>query len=350
MVLSRAARVSFSDMADLEQRIAGFLAEQLEDGADVSVTNLYRIPGGASRETWSFDASWQRNGTAENGGFILRRDPDASLLETERDLEFHVLKLASDSGVPAPRPLWIETEGKWLDRPFFIMERIDGCETSAQKLISEPAIDKSQIARDFVEILAAIHGLDWSPLVPEHLQPPASDGCGRTEVVRWEGILDKDALEPQPILRAGLAWLKRNLPRPAQRISLIHSDYRTGNFLYGESGGIRAMLDWEMAHLGDPLEDVGWACMRPWRWAGDEQMGALMSREDFYRMYSEASGIEVDEEAIRFWEVLGNLKLAVIFITGARSFCEGRTHTLEMASLGRNISRLELEILDLMEV
>jgi aminoglycoside phosphotransferase (APT) family kinase protein len=337
-------------MAELEQRLAAFLADRIEGSEEVTVSNLYRIPGGASRETWSFDASWRRDGASLEKGFILRRDPDASLLETERDLEFHVLKLASDNGVRAPKPLWIESEGKWLDRPFFIMERIDGCETSAQRLIAEPTFDRSRIGRDFVDILASIHRLDWSPLAPAQLQPPAPDQCGATEIARWEGILDKDTLEPQPILRAAIAWLKRNHPRPAQRIALVHSDYRTGNFLYDESGGIRAMLDWEMAHLGDPLEDVGWACMRPWRWAGDGQMGALMSREEFYRLYSEASGIEIDEPSVRFWEVLGNLKLAVIFITGARSFCEGRTHTLEMASLGRNINRLELEVLDLMGV
>ena len=338
-------------MAELESRLAAFLAEQMEGSEDVIVSNLYRIPGGASRETWSFDAAWRRNGASEENGYILRRDPDASLLETERDLEFHVLKLAADQGVPAPKPLWLESEGKWLDRPFFIMERIDGCQTSAQTLISETdAAGTQQTGRDFVDILAAIHKLDWEPLAPGILQPPKADSCGATEIARWEGILDKDSLEPQPILRAGLAWLKRNQPRPAQRISLIHSDYRTGNFLFDKGGRIRAMLDWEMAHLGDPLEDVGWACMRPWRWAADEQMGALMSREQFYSLYSRASGIEIDEPSVRFWELLGNLKLAVIFVTGARSFCEGRTRTLEMASLGRNINRLELEILDLMEV
>jgi aminoglycoside phosphotransferase (APT) family kinase protein len=341
-----------SRMAELEARLAAFLASRMEGAADVEVSNLYRIPGGASRETWSFDASWRLNGATERKGFILRRDPDASLLETERDLEFHVLKLASDQGVRAPKPLWLESEGEWLDRPFFIMERIDGCETSAQQLISQPELAQSraQTGRDFVDILAAIHALDWSPLVPDQLQPPELDRCGVTEIARWEMILDEDALEPQPILKAALAWLKRNQPAPAQRISLVHADYRPGNFLYDKSGRIQAMLDWEMAHLGDPLEDVGWACMRPWRWAGDEQMGALMAREEFYRLYEEASGIAIDERSVLFWEVLGNLKLAVIFITGARSFCEGRTHTLEMASLGRNINRLELEILNVMGV
>ena len=85
-----------------------------------------------------------------------------------------------------------------------------------------------------------------------------------------------------------------------------------------------------MTHLGDPLEDVGWACIRPWRWLGNEQIGGLMEREYFYRRYEGASGFAVDEESVRFWEVLGNVKLAAIFLTGGRSFCEGRTKSAMM--------------------
>ncbi|MEO8458837.1 MAG: hypothetical protein ABI559_13625, partial [Chloroflexota bacterium] len=92
------------------------------------------------------------------------------------------------------------------------------------------------------------------------------------------------------------------------------------------------------------------ACIRPWRWIGTEHVGGLMERADFYRMYSEASGIEIDEDSVRFWEVLGNVKLAAIFLTGGRSYCEGRTHSAMMAFLGRNVRRLELEVMDLMGV
>jgi aminoglycoside phosphotransferase (APT) family kinase protein len=144
--------------------------------------------------------------------------------------------------------------------------------------------------------------------------------------------------------------MRRNLPRPPREIVLVHADYRTGNFLAHPSGEIRGILDWEMTHLGDPMEDVGWACIRPWRWLGNEQVGGLMERNDFYRMYEESAGIQIDEEAVRFWEVLGNAKLAAIFLTGGRSYCEGRTKSTMMAFIARNVRRLELEILDLMGV
>jgi aminoglycoside phosphotransferase (APT) family kinase protein len=137
------------------------------------------------------------------------------------------------------------------------------------------------------------------------------------------------------------------LPPPASKIALVHADYRTGNFLAAPDGEIKGILDWEMTHLGDPMEDVGWVCMRPWRWLGNELIGGLMDRADFYRMYEEASGLTIDEDAVRFWEVLGNIKFAAIFVTGARSFCDGRTQSPLMALLGRSIPRLEIEIMDL---
>ena len=99
-----------------------------------------------------------------------------------------------------------------------------------------------------------------------------------------------------------------------------------------------------------PLEDIAWACIRPWRWIGTEHIGGLMDRAGFYAKYEEYSGLKIDEDSVRFWEVLGNAKLAAIFLTGGRSYCEGRTHSPMMAFIARNVRRLELEIMDLMGV
>ncbi len=337
----------------MEQRIEAYLRAKLPDAEQLAVANLWRIPGGASRETWSFDACWREGGREVSRGFVLRRDPDASLLETERDVEFRVLDAVWSQGVPVPKLHWLEQDGSWLERPFFVMDRVDGCETSPQKLLFEPRFIQSlpRLARQFVDILAQIHALDWRALDLGFLGVPASEGeCAEMEIERWEAVVERDALEPQPVLRAAFSWLRRHPPRPAQRITLVHADYRTGNFLFNAEGEIKAILDWEMAHLGDPLEDIAWACIRPWRWAGDERIGGLMARDEFYRTYSEATDLAVDPESVRFWEVLGNVKLAAIFITGARSFCDGRTRSIMMALLGRNLGRLELEIMDLMGV
>jgi aminoglycoside phosphotransferase (APT) family kinase protein len=275
------------------------------------------------------------------------------LLVTDRDVEFRVMEAVAAHGVPVPAVCWLETDGVWLDRPFFVMERIDGCETNPTKVLMAPRFfpARDRLAGEFVDILARIHALDWRAAGLEFLGSPAGEtDCAKTEIEKWEDVVDRDALEPQPVLRAAFRWLRRRPPAPAQRIVLVHADYRTGNFLCTPEGEIKGVLDWEMTHLGDPMEDVAWACLRPWRWLGDEKIGGLMEREDFFQRYAEATGLEVEEQAVRFWEVLGNAKLAAIFITGARSFCDGRTRSPMMAFLGRNIARLELEIMDLMGV
>ncbi len=337
----------------LQERIQDYISSKFGADGGVVVSNLQRIPGGASRETWSFDAHWRENGREAARGFVLRRDPDASLLVTDRDVEFRVMDAVAAHGVPVPKMCWLERDGSLLDRPFFVMERIDGCETSPTKVLMEPAFFavRHHLAQQFVDILARIHTLDWRAGGLDFLGAPASEAdCAITEIEKWEAVVDRDALEPEPVLRAAFRWLRRNLPPPAQRIVLVHADFRTGNLLCSEEGEIRGVLDWEMTHLGDPMEDIAWASIRPWRWLGDDKISGLLDRAEFYRGYEDAGGFPVSEEAVHFWEVLGNVKLAAIFITGARSFCDGRTRSPMMAFLGRNISRLELEIMDLMGV
>ena len=155
----------------------------------------------------------------------------------------------------------------------------------------------------------------------------------------------EQALEPQPTLELALAWLRAHQP-VAQRVTLVHADYRTGNFLV-DGDKITGVLDWEMVHLGDPLEDVAWACLRLWRWAGDGRIGGLLPRQEFYRRYENASGLKVDEASIRFWEVLGNVKMAVICLTGARSFSEGRSNDAIHAFTACLVPELEAELLRL---
>ncbi|HEV8575367.1 MAG TPA: phosphotransferase family protein [Dehalococcoidia bacterium] len=337
----------------LEERIQAYLSQKLAHSDDVAVSDLHRIAGGASRETWSFDATWREDGREVRRGFILRRDPDASLLETDRDTEFRVMDAVAACGVPVPKMYWLENDGGALDRPFFLMERIDGCETSPTKVLMDPRFfaARERLAQQFVDVLARIHAFDWRAAGLDSLGVPANEAeCGMREIENWEAVVNRDALEPQPVLRAAFRWLRRHLPPPAQRLVLVHADYRTGNFLCDGAGEIKGVLDWEMTHIGDPIEDVAWACIRPWRWLGDEKIGGLLDREDFFRGYERAGGFTIDVEAVRFWEVLGNAKLAAIFLTGARSFCDGRTRSPMMAFLGRNIGRLELEIMDLIGV
>jgi aminoglycoside phosphotransferase (APT) family kinase protein len=160
--------------------------------------------------------------------------------------------------------------------------------------------------------------------------------------------MHEDSLEPQPVFEFAISWLKRHLPRPPERLVLVHGDYRTGNFLYDQTG-ITGILDWEMAHAGDPIEDLGWVVMKSWRWARNHLVGGLCEREDFVRMYEEASGIKVDRDALKFWEVFSNLKFAIIFITGTRAIIEAKTPDLMLVLTAFINPGLEVEVLELIK-
>lgn len=329
-----------------EEQVAVYLQHKMPDAREVEVSQLWRIPGGASRETWSFDATWREGKARAGRGFILRRDPEASLLETERDAEFRLYQALQGTGVPVPEVFWMEEDGRWLERPFFVMTRLSG-EASAQSLVASGFGGHTEaIAEQKVAILARIHQLDWRELGLDFLGPPSGrSACAEMEIDRWERTMREQALEPQPALELALAWLRAHEP-PAQKVSLVHGDYRTGNFLV-DGDRITGVLDWEMAHLGDPMEDIAWVCLRSWRWAGDARIGGLMPREEFYRRYQEASRLAVDERAVRFWEALGNFKWAVICLTGARSFAEGRSKDAIHAFTALFKGEIEAELLRL---
>ncbi len=315
----------------------------MADAKELEVSQLRRISGGASRETWAFDATWKEGKARAGRGYILRRDPEASLLDTDRDIEFRVYDAMQDSGVPVPEVYWLENDPQWLDRPFFVMQRLEG-DASTGAVIGDS--NAAAIAQQKVDILARIHAFDWKSGGLENLRAPSDPaGSPDVEISHWERIMREEALEPQPVLEMALAWLKASKPTP-ERLTLVHGDYRTGNFLVS-GGKIAGVLDWEMVHLGDPLEDVAWVCVRSWRWAGDAKMGGLLLRDDFYQRYEAASGTTIDRDAVHFWEVLGNLKLAVIFLTGARSFVEGRSKDAMHAFTAHLNPDIEVETLRL---
>ncbi|HZP56920.1 MAG TPA: phosphotransferase family protein [Dehalococcoidia bacterium] len=330
-----------------EGQLAAYLQERIPEARDVRVSGLARIPGGASRETWSFDAAWRDDaGDTVERSFILRRDPPASLLESNNDLEFELYSAIHGSDIPVPPVFWIERDGAALERPCFIMGRLPGT-TDARTLVASPewADLLPQITREKAAILARIHAFDIACL-PGLDRPPAPERSAEHEIARWERTMRADALEPQPVLELGFAWLKRHLPPPPERLVLVHGDYRTGNFLYDRTG-ITGILDWEMAHAGDPVEDVAWVCIKSWRWAGDDRVGGLCSREEFIRLYEDAGGARVDREALRFWEVFGNVKLAIIFITGTKAVTSGKTPDLLLALTAFINPGIEAEIMEL---
>lgn len=309
----------------MEERLARYLEAKLP-AASVTVTNLSRIPGGASRETWMFDAAWDGGSQA----FVLRKDPPASLLETDRETEYAFYSAFWDSTVPVPRMRWLEPDASVLGGPFFIMDRILDVESKTAAPQAPPYLAvQSEIARNMYEILAAIATFDWRGTPAETAAvAPAPEAAWKKELDHWEGIITAQELSPQPIMRAAIRWLRANPPPPAQRISVVHGDYRVGNFLYRADGSIHGVVDWEMAHLGDPIEDLAWSFNESWQWARDGRPGGITDRETAIGHWERASGLKADRAALHWWEVFCSVKCQGIWLTGARSFQEGRTNEL----------------------
>jgi aminoglycoside phosphotransferase (APT) family kinase protein len=313
----------------VEDKLARYLEAKLP-AAKASVTNLFRIPGGASRETWMFDAAWEDESGPRTHAFVVRKDPPASLLETDREAEYAFYSTFWGSKVPVPRMRWLEPDAAILGGPFFIMDRILGCEANTRVILAPPYQQvQAEIARNMYEILGVIASFEWPGTPAERAaEAPTAETAWQKELAHWEAIIDAQELSPQPVMRAAIRWLRANPPPPAQRISVVHGDYRVGNFLYKDDGSIHGIVDWEMAHLGDPIEDLAWSFNQSWQWAKDGRPGGIVERETAIATWERASGLKADRQALYWWEVFTNVKCQGIWVTGARSFQEGRTNEL----------------------
>ncbi|MBI1263040.1 MAG: phosphotransferase [Rhizobiales bacterium] len=314
-------------MDELSQRFAAYLQHRMPHVSNVEVSGLSRIHGGASRETYRLRASWRENGVEGGRALILRRDPVASLIETERDLEFNAYRAFHPTGLPVPEPLFLETDLEWLDRPFFVMEQIEGCQAASPFNDDPYGALAPKIGEQFWTHLGRIAAADPDAIgFAETVDPVAPDECWKIALGHWEKVIDEDALSPQPIARAAIRWMRRNPPPPAKRISVVHGDYRTGNFLFDEAGDIRAILDWEMCHLGDPLEDLAWAADPLWANGHGERPAGLIDRASAYALWEKASGMTIDPVAMRWWEVFAAVKGLAIWISAGSEYQTGSNH------------------------
>ena len=315
--------------SDVETRLRAFLAAQLPEAGGLEITGLRRTSSGFSRENWPFDAVWHTRDGTETAELIMRRDPVGSVLVTDRREEFGVLRALEASAVPAPRARFLDADGRFLERPAVVMDRVVGdCDWFVVNG-ERPLPVRLAFARRALELLVAIHAVDWrgAGLGPLLGEPSPGTGPAAAAIDKWEHELRRQQLEPFPELEVVLGWLRAHEP-VAQAITLVHGDFKPGNMLLAPGPGdaaaveIVAMLDWETAHLGDPLEDVGWVT-NPLRHR-EHQIPGAWERGDIMRAYAELTGLDVSDDDVRFWNILANFKLAVIVLTGVRSFVDGR--------------------------
>jgi aminoglycoside phosphotransferase (APT) family kinase protein len=302
----------------LQAALAAYLSQAWD--RPVAVENLARIPGGASRQTYRFDAIMD----GARRGLILRRDPVDTLLETDRRVEFLAYQSFHPRGIPTPEPVLLEEQGGVLERPFFIMGRVDGG-AAANPFSADPyGSHAAQIGEAFFTILGKIAAAPVDDLPVARAFPlPDPQSCWSMQLAHWEGVLDHDAQGPLPVARAAIRRLRRAPPPPAQTISVVHGDYRSGNFLHDGAGAILAVLDWEMAHLGDPLEDLGWAIDPLWGHFDPARVGGMMAREAAVAVWERASGLTCDPQALAWWELFNAVKGLAIWVSAAKSFRDG---------------------------
>jgi aminoglycoside phosphotransferase (APT) family kinase protein len=201
------------------------------------------------------------------------------------------------------------------------MERVSGVTDILALRAPEPAGRNRTIALEFADAAAKLHTVDVQGL--GFLGNPTRETVAAEQVALWEAQFLKHRMEPHPAIAFAFEWLKTHTP-VAERVSLVHGDYRLGNFLF-EDERITALLDWEMAHLGDPAEDIAWAYRSLWTPEMHLPLDAFVTR------YHAASGPTIRPENLLFYRLFGEIKHTVISLTAARSFADGRTNNLRLA-------------------
>jgi aminoglycoside phosphotransferase (APT) family kinase protein len=329
-------------MTDAQTRVEElerFLSAQT--GCPVHIENARPLAGGASMESWALDADV----AGERLALVLRRDMGSNMYEgaLTRAQEFALLRAAHAHGVLAPRPRWL-SEGP--GRAFFLMDRLPG-ESVGRRVVraKELASARAKLAAQMGTQLAKIHAVPLDDSLPSLARPAP----GETAAQAGLAVLRKaiDTLGPRPVWEYCHRWLARNAPAPSGPLTLVHGDFRIGNLLVAPDAGLTGVLDWEFAHVGDPLEDLSWPLVRDWRFENDAlPVGGVGALDDYLGAYRAAGGRAVDARALAWWELLGNLRWAVFCHAQAQRHLSGQDRSVELASLGRKAYEVEWELLD----
>lgn len=304
------------------------------------IAHLRALSGGAVQETWAFEALTQAGAVPlilRRARPALRRDRKYGVSLAE---EAQLLRRAAASGVPVPpvravlRPEDAAGEG-------FLMDFVPG-ETIARKILrdAEFAAVRPRLARQCGEILARIHAVDTAPL------GFLGEATPESFVAENLGLYDRSG-HRSPVFELAFRWLRDHLPPPPARATLVHGDFRNGNLIVG-ADGVRAVLDWELAHRGDPMLDLGYICVNSWRFGAiDKPVGGFGEREDLYAGY-EAAGGRLDRARAAFWEIACTLRWGMNCLMMGGQFIAGLDRSVERGAIGRRMSETEIDLLRLL--
>jgi aminoglycoside phosphotransferase (APT) family kinase protein len=308
-------------LTDLAERLHAFLTAQVPEATDIRIDELTPVSGGNARKAYAFDLVMDEENGQVDIPCIMLMQAGAGQLESDLEAEFRVLEALHGTGVPAPQALWLDADGSALGAPTVIMERVTGVTDFLALRAPEPAGRNKAIVLAFADAAAKLHNAPIGKL--GFLGATTRETTAAEQVALWEAQFLKHRMEPHPAIAFAFQWLKTHAP-VAERISLVHGDYRLGNFLF-EDDRITALLDWEMAHLGDPAEDIAWAYRALWT------PEIHVPIDEFVDRYHAAGGPTIRPDNLLFYRLFGEIKHAVISLTAARSFADGRTKNLRMA-------------------
>lgn len=318
-------------------------------GGPGTLHDLQRLSGGATKVTWSFDADI--GGRRE--AFILQCSDAAELTETPNDptvgttprltaeQDARVMMAAVAAGVPAPTVRAVFDPSDGLGQGY-LTERVAG-ETLGPRILREErfAAARPVMAEQCGTILAAIHRIDAASL------PFLKEQDAAAQLAAYRRIVDHYQFR-LPALELGLRWVEENLPRGA-RTTVIHGDFRTGNLIVDEQG-VRLVIDWEIAQRGDPMQDLGWLCVKTWRFGGAHPVGGFGSREALFAAYEKASGHAVEPAHVRFWEAFGSVKWSIMCLRKGLRYSDGAEPiSIEQSAIGRRLEEPLWDFLNLIE-
>ncbi len=340
-----------------EARLAQYLDEQLPMAGPTTGLSATKVGTGHSNETFAIERTAVGGQTEE---WILRRPPRGPLLPTAHDVgrEYRLISALINSSLPVPRPVLFCADESIIGANFYLMERIPGIvvRSSVPEVFDNPT-GRAGLAEELIQILVRLHAVDWKAVGLENLGKP--EGYLERQLKRWTGQLDKSRHRPLPALDRVSEWLRQNLPA-SPPATIVHGDFRIDNVMYAPNppAHILAVVDWEMATLGDPLADLGYL-LSNWRQKGDpppafdreldlghitEQQG-FPTRAEVAARYAELSGRAV--ENLKFYEVLAVWKLAILLEGNFVRYLAGTTDDPFYALLDEGVPNLGQRALDL---
>ena len=326
---------------DFEAKLARVLERHIDGFKELS--SAERLSGGASQETYRIEirvADGERR-------LAMRRSPGGIAAAKQQgfpgiEVEAMLMRCAKQAGVPEPEVYHVLAPDDGLGAGF-IMQWLDG-ETLGARINRLPELEdlRARLAHQCGEVLARIHAIDLDATgLRAHLDEVTPE---RFVHQTWERYQPLDS--PQPMIDYTARWLVDHLPDAAD-MKLVHNDFRNGNFMVTPDG-MNAVLDWELAHIGDPMRDLGWVCTNSWRFGGEAPVGGFGTREDLFAGYESVSGVRVDPERVRFWEVFGSFWWAVGCLGMAEHYRSGPDQTVERPAIGRRSSECQVDCVNLL--